>query len=350
MNPALLLFGPFFSQGRMADATNYEPVSVEDSHGRILTGVEVTPDELTATMARHAPETEPSATAAPAEDTAASTPARDESGKFTSPTAEPETPVETPPDAHPETPKKPRGNTKTREEAIERATWLRRQAEERAASLEAEAARLKAELDSLKRPAPTAQPSAAGFPTEEQYFAQHPDAPYSAYWDAKLDWKLAQVEQQRQAQAAQQHVSTQVDTFNRNVLAKYPDFDGLVQEAAAAGLRFSQPLSQALLSHPQGIDWAYQLVKDPATAQRLSSMDPVALGLALASLGGGSSVPTAQETRPRTSAAPAPIQPVGSGSKTTAPSLDQLADKGDDYDSSGYREARAAQRRALGRR
>jgi len=107
----------------------------------------------------------------------------------------------------------------------------------------------------------------------------------------------------------------------------------------------------ALISHPAAEHLYYVIAKDAALAQRLATSDPIAFGMELQRLtpNGSGGLPAS----PAVSGvvAPVPYQPVGASTKTTVTPLHDLPKKaGNDYDSSGYREARRSQREALSRR
>jgi hypothetical protein len=81
-------------------------------------------------------------------------------------------------------------------------------------------------------------------------------------------------------------------------------------------------------------------------------MDPFTFALEVAKLAPNGSVATPASTAASGSVPPpAPYQPVGSGSTTTALPSAELARKGGyDFDKSGYREKRAAERGVSRRR
>jgi hypothetical protein len=329
-----------------------EPVSVE-SNGRILSGVGVSEDSLLDTMEAREPapvekaEPEkppvgepapaPAATETPAQ---AAERARDDSGKFTGQT---------------------RGQkrfdqlTREREEAAKRAS----DAEQRAKDLEA---RLQAMEQAQRQPAPQerpqppqAKPQTPTAPKIAEFIAQigtqyqtYEDA-LEAYTDARDVFRQqefdARIRQSIEADRASRDFRTHVSTVFEQGRKSFPDFDAVV---ARSRVVFPDAIRYRIAQAPNADALMYALCKDDTLAARIAQMrDPVQIGWELARVVPPAAVASPASTVPAVSTAPAPYQPVGSGSKTTQPSLDELAmNGGDDYDKSGYRERRRAERLA----
>jgi hypothetical protein len=106
-----------------------------------------------------------------------------------------------------------------------------------------------------------------------------------------------------------------------------------------------------ILSLPNAHHVAYALAKDPALYQKAVTANPIEFGQLIAAVAPPSSVASPASTgRVGSVPPPAPYQPVGSGSKTTAPTSAEATKGGYDFDKSGYRERRAAERGVTRRR
>ncbi len=303
-----------------------EPVSVE-SNGRILTGVGVSEASLNETIARAA-ESDP----APPGDAGGI-----EAGRPTPDLAEP--------------PKPSKGR-----ERFSELTHERDEAKIAADQAKAERDALKARLDALEQAKPPSEPAKIpepvtpiGKPKLDDYLDQ-PD-PYAALAEALADWKFAAFErkqadkeaQQREVATIQQAVSS---TWNEGRQA-YQDFDAKLNQSTVI---FSEGHQQAFLRSPDAPHVLYALASDEAFAKKVAAItDPVELGYTLAQI----SIPSRSGASPASpgvrasTVAPPPYQPVGAGSKTSSPPLDELAAKGD-YEA--YRARRAADRAAGARR
>jgi hypothetical protein len=329
----------------MSDS-DLQPVSVERD-GRILTGTAgVSADQLADTMSRF--------DAAESDDAPA--------------------PVE----ASPTPPAAPHPEKRTRGQA--RYAELRAKSE----AAEKDAADWKQKYESLERQRQTAQPAPVSTPAPAQHTVSRPADPAPSARSAKIDypeslktfetfltanpgldpssaydaWRDAREDHRdaiRQAQYdARIRDGIDADRINQarhgtaNALVErgrkaYPDFDAA--RNAVAHIQFPQVLLDRIINLDGGEHVVYQLAKNPELAARLaSSRDGLEVGLALAKL-----VPAAAGVGPASpaptglSSAPPPYQPVGGGSKTTIPSSGQLV-KGFDFDASGYREKRKAER------
>ena len=303
------------------------PQSVE-YNGRTLTGVGVTHDQLAetvATLTREEPETRPSSGAPVPED------------------------------------RKTRGQKR-----IDAITAEREAAKRETADLKADRDRLAAELEAAKAPKPPAVPAppvaataTRTKPTEDQVGTKY--ASYGDYLEDLADWKTdqrlsaldldARIRTSLEADRASRTLTDTKDQVFARGRQAYPDFGATIDAMPAI---FSRELLEWVLGRPPGESehLAYRLAKDRPYADTFLDKwktDKVELGRWLMAEGRVSpTVRVAQtpaSTPPRDSLpAPAPYQPVGSGSPTTSPASSELVGKaGYDFDKSGYREKRAAE-------
>lgn len=320
------------------------PVSHEVD-GRILTGVGVSAESLAETMDRHSePEPEPAADSTP-------TPAqvaRDEAGKFA---------------------KQSRGQRR-----FDELTREREEARREAADVKARYEATQRELESLRaarlaprEPEPEPTPKAAAVtpagrpkPTEDEIGSKYQS--YGDYVEDLADWKAEQrlsaldfdarirqsIEADRASRSLQERIVQQLTTARES----FSDFDAVITTGPGASVTLGptvevgQQRVQAVSLLPNGPQLIYAIAKDGALAQRLAAMTDLEFGMALSSLAPPQAVANPASTPAVGSpVVPAPYQPVGTGSKTTAiPSSDLPKKAGFDYDRSGYREKRAQER------
>lgn len=340
-----------------APADTSHPVTVESDDGRIFSGVGVTPESLAETMeARETPSERPvespskpaDAAGTPSvEDTAAaSTLDRNDDGTF----------------------KKSRGAKRFAALTAdrEREVAARTAAEQKAAALEARLAALEQGKQPETKPAQTASETFdEPEPTIDQ-FASSPD-PLAAWvkatarWERRQEaWELRQKGEDLDGRLNQRFTEVQqrqamverVNEVGRDGSSKYPDWVATVTAPAIAEILYPDATYHAIVTAPNAADLVYTLAKDPTLARKVAQeADPFRLGVLLGSIRSSqAAVARPASTAPAVaSSAPPPYQPVGSGSKTTSPALSDLAASGDDYDSSGYRERRAAERKGARR-
>jgi hypothetical protein len=151
------------------------------------------------------------------------------------------------------------------------------------------------------------------------------------------------------------------DTFHSHIerswvrgRSAYADFDAVRTNGPGANVAMPAAAVKAIYELPNTEHVQYAIMRDGALAQKLSGIAMRAargdlgaayeFGAALANVApDGPAASSASTGSPSSVMPPAPIQPVGSGSKTTTPSSAELV-KGFDFDASGYRERRAAER------
>jgi hypothetical protein len=308
-----------------------ETVSVEQD-GRVLTGVGADPAELEEVMERHAPPADPKAAPVTPDKVA--------------------TPVEP-------TIKKPRGQARFDQLTAERET-----AKREADAAKAEAAELRRQLDASRAPAPEAPKTPAAEPQQPQPTRAKPTeaevgskyAAYGDYVEDLADWKAEQrlaaldfdatIRRSIEADRASRTHEERLAQARTRALVIYPDFDTVMQAPHSSAQNWPLEKLAAIFALPEPEHVQYALGKDPVLAERLRTEPNLALfGMELAKLipAGGVASP-ASTSQAGTVVPPAPYQPVGGGSKTTVPPSSELASKGFDFDKSGYREKRAAER------
>lgn len=276
-------------------------------------------------------------------------------------------PLEAPADSHPddaspESPdrddkgqfkpkKKPRDNPDAR---IKDATAKEARAKEEARLIAEENARLKAELEAARRPAPgpgapVPQPTAApkfAFPTFADYLTQHPDADWETYQDAKLDARDAWREGMQQAR---QRLSGHQERYAQAVTAD-PSFKSLVDAGLAQiqvglaqrGLNdLPDVVGEAVMASPRSVDLlrhlvthadeAIQLALDVREMPSSAAAVNVVRRLLEASLTTGAVArPDAASPVVRPSAAKPPIHRVG-GTATVVPADPEDLEFGPEY-------------------
>lgn len=309
-----------------------EQVSAADADGRTLTGVGVAPEALQATIdqaTERAPQPE--------------TPPRDESGKFQKPT---------------------RGQKRFSQLTAAREQEAARAAEAiaRAEAAERERDELKARLETPAPPVTDVQaPPPAPAPERPQFtkplptlaeFAERPDA-IEAHARAVAEWVLEKDKFERQDDLdARIGARLEADRASRAFLDRvrdvgargkeaYPDFEAVIAKQTEP---IFHPAQLQVIAEMDGSEHVqYALAKNLPEAKRIARLDPIRFGMEIAKL-----VPSAPVASPASTVrpvaqtnAPPPIQPVGSGTRTTSPSLAELA-------ASGNFEAYQAARRASG--
>ncbi len=305
-------------------------VSHTDSKGRTLTGVGVSSESLAAVADAAEERHEPAAPVPSSPD----------------PSATAEAPASAP--------KQTRGQARFSE-----LTEARKAAEAKAEAAEARAAAAEARISAptqpsqphVAPPAPmqsVAGPSSRPEPNEDEIGAKYPT--YFAMIADHQRWVVEQYHAQQQAEAQHREIGQKYSASVEKAKADYPDFDQAMQapHMSAASPWHPQKI-QILASQPDSARLQYALAKNPQLAEALRvETDPVRFGLLLSSaLPAAPAVVPASTGRPFVPP-PAPIQPVGAGSKTAAVASADLA-KSPDFDSSGYREKRREERMRFAR-
>jgi hypothetical protein len=312
-----------------------ESVSVE--HG----GVTITTNTASEADLR----TEMEAPSAPPPDTdaaAAAARARDEKGRFakTEPApaaaeAPPETPAESPTEPPAESQARRRDDTLPRHNPLARlnqALAQKAEAERRAAALEAELARVRPPgVTSPVTPAvhtPAALPPAAAIGQPEPQFEQFADDPdpYTAWQDAKWEWRVNQrLAQVRAEWDAEQTAKARAQSFQSRLAdgrTQYPDFDQVLTQADTLGLQVSAVMQEAIADSPEAANLVYYLATHPEECTQLaeeSQQTPVAAATVMRRLLESRLSPRAAATagpgaaaKGSVSTAKPPVTPVGS--------------------------------------
>lgn len=305
------------------------PVSVETG-GRVLTGVGVSAEAIQQIADDHAERRAPAA------------PDRDEkTGQFK--------------------PERPSRGAKRFQELDTAA----KEAQARAEKAESEREALRKELDAARATPPAAAPSQPAPPREAPAartfdkpkpkfddFATTED-PLSAHAEAVAAWTLdkyefdhpleARIAARLEAERAFDRLQTRVRDISAKGKQAYDDFETVI--ATQTDPIFSQDQLRAIVEADGSEHLQYALAKNPAEAKRIAGLDPISFGMALAKLIPARPVDQAASTaRPVAQTnAPPPIQPVGTGTRTTRPALEELAASG------RYDEYKAARRAQLGR-
>ncbi len=193
-------------------------------------------------------------------------------------------------------------------------------------------------------------------PSEDQVGSKYPT--YADFVEDLADWKAEQretklrqdiastVSERIEADRARQSLTSHATDIKARGREAYQDFDAVL---TASDVMFSPGHQQAILMMPGSEHVQYALGKDRALAERISQVnDPFMLGLELAKLIPSGRAVSPASTRPTAiPKAPVPYQPVGSGSKTTSPPLEDLAADGN-YDA--YKARRSADLKLAARR
>lgn len=200
------------------------------------------------------------------------------------------------------------------------------------------------------------------FPTWASHVEANPDADYDqwelARFHAFSEWKDQHSDLDtriRRTLDAERQARTVDETIARSRAKgreSYADFDSVLASGPGANVELGPTPDQgtrrclSIFQHPQSEHLQYAIMKDGELAKRLGAMDDIDFGMAIAAL-----VPAEGKSAPRAEWKPpaAPFTPVNGNSPTTATPSAQLASKGHDFDSSGYREKRAAERKRAGR-
>jgi len=304
-------------------------VSVEQN-GRVLSGVGVSTDQLAETMERHDDRTTPAEKVIPADTSIQAT-------------SEPVKPT--------------RGQARFSE-----LTSARKAAEEKAEAAEKRAAELEARLAQQPRPEPqrqeqpqqppvaqSAQPTREK-PSEDDIGTKYET--YAAFVEDLSDWKTEQrlaaqdmraaVREMLKAEREAATFDTHVEAVRAKGRAAYKDWDILQKSGPGTFVDMPAPAIHAILQHPQSEHLQHAIMASAEIAQKLAQLafsNPYNFAFELAKL--APAEPPSNGHRPQQNI-PAPMQPVGSGSRSSTPSSAEYAEKGD-YQS--YKAARAAERR-----
>lgn len=204
-----------------------------------------------------------------------------------------------------------------------------------------------------------AQAPAFTFPVFEHWLTQNPAAAAASdafeQWqdakqDARTEWKLrsgqfvsqieldARIRQSIEADRASRTFVEQINAQRAEARKVHPDFDAVLH--SVDDIQFPPDTLRLIADVPNSGLLQYRLAKNRDLAVKIAQMrDLGRVGFELAQLMADPAVASSASTGDPVFVPPPPMQPVGSGSKTTVLSASDLADRGgDDYDSSGFRE------------
>lgn len=261
----------------------------------------------------------------------------------------------------------PKSRKRIAQERIDKAVAAEKEAQRRADAAEARLREL--ESRSAAKPEEPAKRAQAAEPTRPKPTEDEVGTKYQSYADFVedlADWKV----EQREAKQNLKHVidatvaerieaDRATRSFHDSAAAMvergrkvFTDFDAVQKSGPGSHVNLGPERTQAILRLPYAEHVIYEACKSAALAQELLSIsNPIEFGMRLASLKPTERAADAAPSRPvvpMTNAVP-PMQPVGTSSRTSQPALSELASKGHDFDSSGYRERRAAERKAASR-
>lgn len=204
---------------------------------------------------------------------------------------------------------------------IDELTRKAKEAERTAEIWRAEALKAKPAVVEPVKPVveePKAKPTADQFETQE------------AFVEALTDWKLGErdkaTEKKGKEDALRNEQTTAVQQFvakTEAYKAEVTDFDDVM--AAAGDIQISPALTHEVLTHENGPALQYYLAKNPAEADRLNQLSPLALAREIGRIESRFvSAPASKEpTQEKVTKAPAPIIPV---SRTAAASTKDPGD------------------------
>ena len=160
-------------------------------------------------------------------------------------------------------------------------------------------------------------------PKEEDFEHYRDFTKAQARWE--VNQELAAAQDQWRKDAGERAQQTALERVYTTGTEAFPDYEEVLQSALDAGVRWSPFITRVIFSHPQGHRLAYNLAKDHALSQTLSSIrDPMQLGIELAPhLSRLSAAPSgsADVAKPVTKAQDPP-KPVGAAPTASLPSLE----------------------------
>jgi len=198
------------------------------------------------------------------------------------------------------------------------------------AELEARLAGKPAATQDEKKPEPVK--AAEGKPLAKDFET------YEAFIEQLTDWKADQRDATKTKEAADAKAATEAKAAGAEwgkqlaeARTRYEDYD----EVALTDAPISQAVHDAIVGSENGADLAYFLGANPAERERINGLKPLAatlaLGKILASLDANAAEDTAtpENEKPKVSAAPAPIKPVGTKSASAGKRVDDMSN--DEY-------------------
>ena len=220
--------------------------------------------------------------------------------------------------AEPETTEKPEPESDPQETETEGQDKPKRKGgfQRKIERLDAENQELRSRLEAIERGKPESKP-VEGKPQVGNFDT------YEEFEEALIDWKVEQREAAAKAKAAEEKAKeetrTRVEAWEAKLNASrkvHDDYDEVIE---SVDVPLSAALQALIVESEHGAELAYRLAHKPEEIERLSKLSPVSCARELGKL--EAEITPAKE-KPRASAAPAPIKPVGKGSGTTVNLLD----------------------------
>ena len=213
------------------------------------------------------------------------------------------------------------------EQPPKKVPWFQKRIDEQTAKLWEERRRADALNDRLmalletqrqpEAPTNTYKPVLESYESYEDYT--------EALTDWKVDQKLGQVEQRRQAETSAQTAAREQADFNdrmQSAAAKWPEVLELVNDTT---LPVSVAMADVIRSHPQGPDYLSALGANRGEAARIAKLSSTVAAIEMERL----LAKTAE--KPRKPLPPAPIQPLGGGG-SAAPTDPNKFKNADEYE------------------
>ena len=200
---------------------------------------------------------------------------------------------------------------------IDKLTRMRREAEE-------EAARIRAEADELRRRLDEKEAAGQGAKPKPQL---HEFDTHEAWTEALTDWKYEERERQRNLARmaeletkAKEARQTKAKSIADEGMARYQDF-----QKVAFSIPISEPMLDAIAMAEDSVDVVYHLGNNQEEAIRIANMPPVRQIYELAKLDLKLAQAKEQALKAKTvSTAPAPIAPLKGGGEPPERDLDKI--------------------------
>ncbi|MGB2246163.1 MAG: hypothetical protein ACPH3N_00760 [Alcanivorax sediminis] len=210
------------------------------------------------------------------------------------------------------------------QERLGELTRKRREAERSAEQLAEENARLKAQLEG-SQPSKKEEPAAAKPPVETDF------EDYSDFLAAKARHEARQEieaenrrrEEQQQQTAQQEQSEKQRAEFFQRCEAASETYEDFVEVAFNTDLQVNQTMTEVIMGAENGPDIAYWLGSNPKEAERISQLPPTLAAMEMGKIGAAIKRPEPKKT----TNAPDPLEPVGSGERAQKHLYDE-----DDYE------------------
>lgn len=155
--------------------------------------------------------------------------------------------------------------------------WEKKEAERKAQELERK-------LSELQQ---TRQPPEPEAPQSDKPQLADFDYDDAKYLDALTDWKLEQREKQREQERQKTQQQERLGSFVQRqaaYAAGNSEYDAAIKQADAAGISFSEGVSEVILTADNGVELHHELLKSPELIDKLNRMTPVQAAMELGRL------------------------------------------------------------------